>query len=340
MKKNSLFPILLCCSPATSRTCFKLAKTFVPSTRLCELFMIVLLFIAGFSCTKTAENSSVNHASTQPHDATAGKKPIYGLLPVKLHGNLPTRDNIQINIWTARKSFYIDSIVYDTVFSLNINHHGIGTEPVPYTPDTSKYKDTLKDILASIQPAAFYTIENEEQHFTDGIYHSEGITAYCTEFKAAAHVFSNRRQTFTNGGFTLPVQYWYYSKTHDEDFKAKLIPNVNIANVQSKIDSTEYEMNVLRTMPSTFINNVHLYLSDTGQAAPLLRMCNYIKDYTSHGILCNEAGIYKDDSTLISSLMTIAKGAGMPYMIFYSGDGTGLCYPITVGQIVAAEKKN
>jgi len=286
---------------------------------------ILLCLISTTCCTKSSVDS--------------GEKPIYGLLPVSVHGSLPTRDNVAINAWTSMKSGYIAHIVYDTAFSLNINHHGTGNEPVPYTTDTIKYKDTLKHIVDSIQPAAFYTIENEEQHFDDGVYHSEGITAYCNELKAASHVFSSD-QVFTNGGYTSPAEYWYYAKTHDEDFKAKVIPNVVIQGVQNEIDSTEYEMNIVQNMPANFVNNIHVYIRYSYQVEPLLRMCNYIKQFTGHEILSNEAGIYQNDPGLISDLMTLAKGAGMRYMIFYSGDGSGSAYPISAEQIMAAAAKN
>jgi hypothetical protein len=38
--------------------------------------------------------------------------------------------------------------------------------------------------------------------------------------------------------------------------------------------------------------------------------------------------------------MTIATGAHMKYMIFYSGDGSGSAYPISAEQIMAAAAKN
>ena len=287
--------------------------------------IITAAMLAVFSCTKT---------SVEPE-----AKPIYGLLPVSVHGSLPTRDAVVINAWSVGRQNYITNIVYDTLFSLNINHRGIGIEPVPYTADTLRYKDTLNDIVSSIQPAAFYTIENEEQHFNGDIYHSEGITAYCNELKAASRVFKSE-QTFTNGGYSSPVEYWYYAKTHDEDFKAKVIPNVIIQGAQNEIDSTEYEMNIIRSMPKNFVNNVHLYIGYSYQAEPLLRMCNYIKQFTGHDILSNEAGIYQNDPRLISDLMTIATGAHMKYMIFYSGDGSGDAYPITTEQIMVAQNKN
>lgn len=286
---------------------------------------IFLCLISTTCCTKSSVDSV--------------PKPIYGLLPVSVHGSLPTRDAVVINAWGVGKPAYITNIVYDTLFSLNINHRGVGTEAVPYTPDTLRYKDTLNDIVSSIQPAAFYTIENEEQHFTGDIYHSEGITAYCNELKATAHVF-NGDKIFTNGGYTSPAEYWYYAKTHDEDFKAKVIPNVIIQGVQNEIDSAEYEMNIVRSMPANFVNNIHLYIGYSYQVEPLIRMCNYIKQFTGHDILSNEAGIYQDNPDLIADLMRLAKGAGMRYMIFYSGDGSGGAYPITAEQIMIEAAKN
>lgn len=250
---------------------------------------------------------------------------VFGLMPANKAENLPTRTAIYLQYWgdifyELNTSYRCNKI--DTLFNVNINHWDEG-KAIPYTNDLNKFKDTLLDITTLIL-TDYFTIENEEQHFFDNVYHSEGITKYCDELKAAASIFSDTAIKFTNGGFTLPVQYWYAAVSGDTNFKRIMCPGLNLSAplIKQKIDSVAYEIKQLKAMPVNFVNNIHLYIVSHDQVKPLIRMIRYIKKKTGHEIICNEAGIYVDDLSLVNDLALIAKSTQMKLMIFYSGGET------------------
>lgn len=234
-----------------------------------------------------------------------------GLMPFPYADEAPT-------VKLSRREIVLENPIYRKIGThkilLNINHD----KDSPYEKDLIKYKNQLLSLpLSTIQPPLI-AIENEPDHYPE-----KSIEDYCNELVEAVKTLPG--YNITNGGFTLPLYYWYYEQTKDAEFFDKCIPDsskqplIN-GNLADKIKRVQYQLTVLAGLIIKFWN-LHVYLRNAGEVAPMVRMINFVSNYIGHGIQClsNEAGIY--DPLLLNDVIYIAKLTNMKFIILYSGEG-------------------
>ncbi len=211
---------------------------------------------------------------------------------------------------------------------LNVNHY------FGYPSDMAKYKQQLLSLsLDYIKPVCL-VIENEE------LYSKRSIETYCEMLKTAVETLP--AQKVTNGGLTMPeLGFWYMSLTGDPDF---FLHNMPTNRKQPFLDGlyteaiqrVQTEMDALKSLKIAFVN-VHIYIGYANQVAGLVRMINYVKEYTGKEVISDESGIYAPD--LLISLIDIAKQTNMSYLILYCGNDKTNALPITLTdyQTITAE---
>lgn len=210
---------------------------------------------------------------------------------------------------------------------LNINHD----VDSPYSKDMVWYNQQLLKIpLASLRPKVI-AIENEPDHYL-----WKSIEDYCNELTMAAHTLADYR--ITNGGFTLPLYYWYFDQNpSDRDFFDLCIPDTSkgalLNGSLDPIQRVQYQLNVLKSLPIAFVN-IHYYLRNEGEVAPMVRMINYVSKYVGKPAISNEAGIYAEG--LLPDVIQIARETQMRFLIIYSGGK--FCLPISKADFESAVK--
>ncbi len=182
-----------------------------------------------------------------------------------------------------------------------------------YTRDPFIFAERTKKIYNALQPELI-VIENEELLRGD-------IAIYCNELQAASDALPGK---VTNGGLTLPeLSYWYWNLTRDSEYFTHNIPSNQkdalVAGLRLEaIDKVAYEMSVLKRLQIASVN-VHYYIAFANQVPGLVRMINYVKEWTGKPAVSNEAGVYSPE--LLKDCVEVAKQTGMDWLILYSGSG-------------------
>ncbi len=191
-----------------------------------------------------------------------------------------------------------------------------------YTRDPFVFAERTKKIYNALQPELI-VIENEEQLRGD-------IAIYCNELQAASDALPGK---VTNGGFTLPeLSYFYWNITRDSDFFTHNIPTNQKQPLLDglrldAIDKVAYEMSVLKRLQIAAVN-IHWYIGFANQTPGLIRMIDYVKEWTGKPVVSNEAGVYEPG--LLKDCVNVSRETEMEWLILYSGNGKdGNAQPIT-----------
>lgn len=244
-----------------------------------------------------------------------------GIMPLTTanYGQLYSRNHVYIETPTLVQPIPGVKIL------LNINHDP--RQPFEFSKDMVWYKEQLLKIPLSTLNPKLIAIENEELHdpFKD-------INDYCEELKTAVGTLPNYR--ITNGGFTLPLHYWYVKQQpSDLEFLNLCVPlssqgALRIGLLDERITSVQTELDVLKSLPIEFWN-LHYYLRNVGEVAPMVRMIQYVSNYVGKPCISNECGIY--NSALLNDVVSVAKQTNMKFCILYNGEGIeGVTPPVAL----------
>lgn len=247
-------------------------------------------------------------------------KTIVGIMPY----DIANAYGVNVSRQVAYAETFRTGVLHADTILLNINNNASHS----YTTDTTLFKARVLNIYNILKPT-LVTIENEELLTGD-------IKTYCTELQVAARSLPGK---VTNGGLTLPeLSYWYYNQTKDTAFlrynifrKDSLLTGL----YQSKINAVQYEIDALKSL-SLYALNVHYYIGQSIQAAGLIRMINFLKQYTGKQVISNECGIYAPG--LLPDVVSVARATGMQYLILYSGNGTQNALSINKADFLNAVK--
>lgn len=237
-------------------------------------------------------------------------------------GLMPFEQAENYNIRFTRRAVSINKPHYEQQgvhrILLNINQ-SIGKPYPEYDTNMVFYADKLEQTkrlidIDRINPVCI-SIENEE------LLHGN-IDDYLKQLETAVNVFSAYR--VTNGGLTLPeLSYWYWQATDDNAFYTRNIPTNQKAallggSLNDVSDKVDKELTFLKSLKIPYIN-IHYYIGYAGAVDGLIRMFNYVKQYTGKDLTSNEAGTYT--SGLLPEVVRIARETEMRHLILYSGEG-------------------
>lgn len=235
---------------------------------------------------------------------------------------------------------YQNAIDYDAQYSRRVAYASTFRSGVP----------DVRNVLLNIDASPFHTLTKNYSRFAEEVYliysklrpriiciENEELLMdgnfddYIGELKAASQAIGGR---VTNGGLTLPeLSYWYLSINEwDVDFfRDNIIQKADYQNglKQPDIDKVQLEIDAIISMQLKFVN-VHYYIAREEQVAGLIRMFNYLAQYTGARLISNEAGIYT--TGLLQSVVDVALQCDMKFLILYSGtgeSGTGKSLPIS-----------
>lgn len=236
-----------------------------------------------------------------------------------IFGLMPFVDSY--NISPSRRAWTLDGLwptrslkTFGRRINLNVNHYNGKPES-----DMTAYRLKLQKVPAT--DVDFISIENEEDLKPDRV-------NYIRQLATAVSLFPK----VTNGGFTMSLAYWYINQNSwDTGFYSACIfdkTGYKEGKYNTLIADTQLELDAMILM-NIFAVNVHIYIGDTLQVEPNIRMLKFAQQFTGKAIVSNESG-YRKDVELLRYLPYIARELNMPWMTLYNGDGkTGHAMPIS-----------
>lgn len=260
-----------------------------------------------------------------------------------------TRDSHVTTTWNGSSSRMQYWTAHGVKVLLNVN----------FMPQTSKrsfvsgdylvdYLDALVDIIEKTKPAVV-VIENEE---LNAKYYSGPIEVYQNQLKNSIDVAHACGVEVTNGGFTTRdlrnLTYrdlatydsvraaWFLYNCIPEAERAKLVSGKSPA-LELTISNAQRQLYWCAKSDLDYIN-VHLYVelinrtksgltTTENKLAGLQEILDYVVKVGGKPVICNEAGIIRQDYQLSYDFAKFLSGSGIKYGCFWSG-GAGYYHKV------------
>lgn len=259
------------------------------------------------------------------------------------------RSEVALETYTGNVP-YMDSIEANNFVPFtNINYFAHTGKPTPFCDNLPKMQTGITNFLNTYHPT-IVAVENEEINEND---FAGSALDYTKELDAATQTLHTHGIKVTNGGLTeevLCILVWkdYTSRgltAEAADFAHRTMPpNIyndlpaltNYPRLQNRVLFADTLINAYKTLSFDYVNFhwyepvIERWNDEPASAADTVNIntkaisevAAYLKTATGKQAITNEIGQLYNSPSIVKSVMAEVKKAAIPFVIWYSGDGS------------------